>query len=429
MRTFGVVSLALLFSAHAMALPLEGFFIRDRFWSTTQAEFEHLETARDFRWTSTAKDSARAAGDGLTIFGLPAVEAVARFEGDKIKELTAIIYARGDAGELSKEKFEQLVKASADAVSAFTKVKFTPRGKDASNAVKAQGLSWRTPQANFLLEYSFTREVKTRDIPFRAEFVRLEITAPVRSVSNLVTATNANQARFTGSTHVKRDATTGDVVVEGVPMVDQGQKGYCAVACTERVMRFYGVQVDANELAQVANSDADRGTSADQMFEAIKKLGARLRVRIRPIEQVSVRDMLALVNDYNRLAKKGNRATEIADPGRMIDVGAIYAQMQPDLLKEVRTKNKADVGKFQRTVQSSVDQGEPLLWSVVLGFVPENPQLPQTRGGHMRLIIGYNTKTQEIMYTDSWGAGHELKRMAIGDAWTITTGLTSIEPL
>jgi hypothetical protein len=103
--------------------------------------------------------------------------------------------------------------------------------------------------------------------------------------------------------------------------------------------------------------------------------------------------------------------------------------MQPDLLKEVRTKNKADVGKFQRTVQSSVDQGEPLLWSVVLGFVPENPALPQTRGGHMRLIIGYNNKTQEIMYTDSWGAGHELKRMVLADAWTITTGLTSIEPL
>jgi hypothetical protein len=47
----------------------------------------------------------------------------------------------------------------------------------------------------------------------------------------------------------------------------------------------------------------------------------------------------------------------------------------------------------------------------------------------MRLIIGYNTKTQEVLYTDSWGAGHELKRMAAADAWTITTGLTSVEPL
>jgi hypothetical protein len=65
----------------------------------------------------------------------------------------------------------------------------------------------------------------------------------------------------------------------------------------------------------------------------------------------------------------------------------------------------------------------------VLGFVPEKPELPQAFGGHMRVIIGYNSKTQEILYTDSWGRGHELKRMKADDAWTITTTLTTIEPL
>jgi hypothetical protein len=47
----------------------------------------------------------------------------------------------------------------------------------------------------------------------------------------------------------------------------------------------------------------------------------------------------------------------------------------------------------------------------------------------MRLIIGYNLKTREILYSDSWGAGHELKRMALDDAWAITTGLATVEPL
>jgi hypothetical protein len=47
----------------------------------------------------------------------------------------------------------------------------------------------------------------------------------------------------------------------------------------------------------------------------------------------------------------------------------------------------------------------------------------------MRLIIGYNTKTQEILYTDSWGEGHELKHMKADDAWTITSTLTVIEPM
>ena len=63
----------------------------------------------------------------------------------------------------------------------------------------------------------------------------------------------------------------------------------------------------------------------------------------------------------------------------------------------------------------------------MLGKVPETG-IPQDAGGHMRLIIGYNSKSEEILYSDSWGAGHELKRMAAADAWTITTGTMSIEP-
>ena len=112
----------------------------------------------------------------------------------------------------------------------------------------------------------------------------------------------------------------------------------------------------------------------------------------------------------------------------MIDVGMIYGSMKGPVLKEARTKNKSDLSRFQRDVQSHVDVGIPLLWCVQLGLLSEKG-LPQGGGGHMRLIIGYNPKTQEILYSDSWGAGHELKRMAADDAWTMTTQLLTIEPL
>ncbi len=91
-------------------------------------------------------------------------------------------------------------------------------------------------------------------------------------------------------------------------------------------------------------------------------------------------------------------------------------------------RNKSDLARFQREVQTHIDAGIPLLWTVQLGLIPE-PGIPQSGGGHMRLIIGYNTKTQEILFSDSWGAGHELKRMPAADAWTITTGAMSIEPI
>jgi hypothetical protein len=50
------------------------------------------------------------------------------------------------------------------------------------------------------------------------------------------------------------------------------------------------------------------------------------------------------------------------------------------------------------------------------------------QGGHLRLIIGYNTRTKEIIYSDTWGRGHEKKRMPIDNAFTMTRSLFSMEP-
>jgi hypothetical protein len=102
--------------------------------------------------------------------------------------------------------------------------------------------------------------------------------------------------------------------------------------------------------------------------------------------------------------------------------------MRFEVLREARTRNKSDLTRFQRTLQGTIDQGIPLLWSVQLGLSPE-PGIPQSAGGHMRLLIGYNLSTQEVLFSDSWGAGHELKRMPMADAWAITTGLMLVEPL
>ena len=102
--------------------------------------------------------------------------------------------------------------------------------------------------------------------------------------------------------------------------------------------------------------------------------------------------------------------------------------MDTTILRDVRAKEPEVKSILQMRVKENIDQGIPLVWSVVLGIVPENPELPQARGGHMRIIVGYNPKTNEILYTDSWGAGHELKWMSAADAWTITMELIVITP-
>jgi hypothetical protein len=163
------------------------------------------------------------------------------------------------------------------------------------------------------------------------------------------------------------------------------------------------------------------------MRDSMKKLATRMKIRVREHEALDYNELTDLVKDYNRVAKRTGEA-ELPDLEFFPGVEYVYDRMKLPVLKEARARNKAALGRFQREVQSYIDAGIPLLWSVQLGIVPE-PGIPQSAGGHMRLIVGYNTKTQEIFFSDSWGAGHERKKMKTEDAWTITTGLMTVEPL
>ncbi len=416
---------ALLPSLHAAGL--EPLLSADSVFTLTRDKFQEQMRPFGFSWTSGGRDSARAAMPGLTFLGQRVYEVVARFDGEALKGVTVLFYGRGDAGDLQKAAFEELLKTSVAALDAYTGKKFTPRGRDATSAVKADGVMWTTDKAQYTLEYSFTKENKARRQEYRAEFIRLEFVPPSEKKTLLMASQPTPKTRMDPRSQVKRDQATGDVLISTVPMVDQGQKGYCAVACAERMLRYYGVDVDANEVAQIANSSAAGGTSANAMFDALKKLTARFKVRVQSVDDFNARDFQKLIADYNRAAKRA-KAAQIPDNNYIIDVGAIYESMDAAVLKEVKTKNGSNISRFTRNVQTNIDSGTPLMWCVQLGKFPE-PGLPQSGGGHMRLIIGYNLKTNEVIYTDSWGRGHEMKRMPIDNAMTITTGLTVMEPI
>ncbi len=413
---------------HARGQALDGLISSPDLWQTPRADFVEQHQDLGFYWLSAARNRAETHSKSVTLFSKPVCEADAEFQDDKLAGLTISIYDRGDAGDMSKSGMYAMMIYNVQQLTALTKVQYENQGQEASDAVKAVAFSWQTPVSHYLLEYSFTKEVKTRNIPFRAEFVRLRVTPTEKPKSFLAQAlaSASPQAVFDGPSHVKKDAS-GDVRIDTVPMVDQGDKGYCVVATAERVMRYYGVPVDENELAELANTSASAGTSNAAMFDSLKKLSQRLQVKIRPVQDMDVRQILDLISEYNRAARRAHQP-ELPDQGHILDMQKIYEAMKPEVLKEARTHNRSGVDRFQQMVQDHIDQGIPILWSVMLGMVPET-KAPKGIGGHMRLIIGYNTDTQEILYSDSWGPGHELKRMPADDAWTMTTGMDTIEPI
>ena len=46
----------------------------------------------------------------------------------------------------------------------------------------------------------------------------------------------------------------------------------------------------------------------------------------------------------------------------------------------------------------------------------------------MRLIIGYNNRKNTIIYSDTWGLGHEKKSARMDAASRATSGLFRFEP-
>ena len=358
-------------------------------------------------------------------------EAILSFRNGELSEARLIYFNRGDSGALREDEFQGLLAGITADLVALTGRQPVDRGRDPGSAVKAEGRIWEAGRTRYLLEWSATKSSYVKSIPFRAQFIRLTI-GPGGTASAAIGAAPAATSRdlvkqFDGRDHIERLAG-GDVKLKDLPMVDQGEKGYCVVASVERVLRYYGATVDQYELAQIANSDAIGGTSLDAMLASLKRLTARLGVKVRSLYAWNSRDFVRILEDYNRATKRGKLAPEIELNGQMIDADVCFAKMKPEIFKEVRMKNTADFGRFKRDIQRTIDEGTPLLWSVRLGIVSEK-EIPQAFGGHMRIIIGYNTATNEILYTDSWGMGHEEKRMPADDAWTITNGLSSLQPV
>lgn len=413
---------------------LDALLTGDGLWETTPDQFARNLGRAGVQWLDTAKTRARFSGAGLTIAEgkVVVMEANCDFKDGKLAVSNISLFNRGDSTKVaaSEGDFEQQVTVIKEALTALLGVPAADRGKDLSSAVKATGFTWSKPPSGYVLEYSYQK--KTSKQAFRPEFIRLRVNPVSKQMPSLSGGpANGNKpvAKASLTANVSREAN-GDVVIKTVPMVDQGPKGYCVVATAERVFRYLGLEVDQHEMAAIANASSSGGTSPEKMVESLKKLTGRLKVHIRELMGWNLNEFTRQIADYNRAAKHNNKPEVKISGMKVIDIGMIYASFDPDSLKQSRTgAGKAGFTKFQRQVQEMINRGVPLMWSVELGIFPEGERLMQSKGGHMRLIIGYNTKTNEILFSDSWGENHALKRMPVDNACAMTTGMYYLEPI
>ena len=390
-----------------LAANLDALLNFSSMWNTSPDAFDQLYTAKaakkedqkkppQFEWMSADKSRARFSRQmfsnvetKLSMFAgsIKVEEAILEFVNGKAAKSTISFYNRGDSGDIEVKEFDRIFKTIGQNLGQVLKVSPKRQLMSTNAALPVEGWMWSSPMATALLEYN---EYKVPGKVIKPEFLRLRLAAPGQTdytMGKMVTGVQSMEL-------VKRvtKKPDGEVYISGVPMVDQGQKGYCVAASCQRLFEYMRIPCDQHEMAQLVNVDAESGANVMVMQKSLAKIDGRFKVAFKP-----------LVNPEQYYSGSTG-------------------------------KRRVSDKEFNSLVKEYVNKGVPLLWALELGRAQEEPPLPgagQTRGGHMRMIIGYkmeNNQITHILFTDSWGAGHELKRMAAYDAYDVTIGLYSMAP-
>ena len=406
---------------------------------TGKAEFFAVEHAKDgFAFASEDRTIVNCLKhDTCTWYGLKVWEAKVYFdkggEEERVSHVELSLYNRGDAGLATMD-----VPALKEEIAAVAK-KLDPAAKKTNpekTTLRNGGVQYRRrfdsadPSGELVWGLSAADANKNRMV----EYLRLTLT-PKGAEKTKRSAAAKKPSGVAAKAKIKDNVTkspNGDVFIDNVPMVDQGQKGYCSAAVSERVLRYYGNQIDEHEIAQQAETQAQGGTNVGKMKETVTVIGEKNGLGFQSIVSMSagVGDLEDEISRYNKAAK-AEKKPELSlaqfTRGNMIYVSEMRESMDAKVVYRMRQKD-ARLKKFSAGIRQQVNAGIPVFWGVTLGIFPERGVNPQSVGGHMRLIIGYNDKKKEILYTDTWGEGHELKRMPEDWAFAITHDAFFLKP-
>ena len=387
-------------NAIELAADLDPLLDSSTFWKTNTEQFETLYVPRveqqqkppQFEWLTATKDRARFsrqmftdATTTLTLFSgsVKVEEAIVEFVNGRAARATVSIYNRGDSGQMGAAEFDALFKKVGQNLGQSLKV--TPRRQMSlgGGAVKNVAWMWSSPQGVALLEHN---DFQSGAAVGKPEFLRLKLASPDQADWTMGKMSMGVQ-RMALQKNITRDPG-GDVFIAGVPMVDQGAKGYCVAASCQRLFEYMRIPCDQHEMAQILSVDVERGANAFAMQKSLAKVDQKFGVTFKPL-------------------------------------------INPEVYYSSNGKRRVSIKEFASIIKEHTDKGVPLLWALGIGQFAEEPPLPaggQVSGGHMRMVIGYNSAKNQIIFTDSWGAGHEKKRMSASDAYEATLGLYSMSP-
>jgi len=275
------------------------------------------------------------------------------------------------------KEFEQALKADFNALTTTVTAKLgEPKREVAVGGLDAgrHSLRWEWGPHALLASYDEEQMVSLKIIPAeRAATTRL----------------GDDQVRRLFKERIAR-RLGGDVILDQIPMVNQGPKGYCVPATFERYLRYAGIPADMYELAAAAGTDFGGGTSFLAMTRSLDRY---VRRQGRRLEKAPLKFGVPGIAKY-------------IDEGRPI-IWGLYSTPEFNALADANTDARRQTA-------------DPAKWKPTLSPAELAAITPDPRTGHACLIIGYNRTTGEIAVSDSWGPRFQERWVPAATAQKIT---------
>lgn len=350
--------------------------------------------------------------------GYPLCDDVLVFSDDGLDSIEVSLFNMGDEKTLAAES---AAVETVNAISEFIAAERVDVGQATDGGVKfVVTYDWVGSFPHLVM----TMGVVTREGVRYAEYLNGTLTiSGQRAVSNASGDPRKN---------VRRNRS--DVYIDGIPMVNQGQRGYCVPATIERILRYYGVDADMHALALLLDTKVEGGTRMNaKQVDKIAQMAGLSHEEYRELERYDeeyCRRYNLAARDYGgrQLFIEDFTVEETDDDGRTVNMRHydwLVEAMDEGLKRKSRLYDKVGYAAFRDGIVSSIEKGRPLVWSVDKLFSWDRSD-GSLGGGHTRIIVGYNELHDEVLYSDSWGGGHEFKRASMKEAWENTDFLTCL---
>ncbi|MGN0837050.1 MAG: hypothetical protein ACI4OS_06370 [Akkermansia sp.] len=388
---------ALAFAALALplgALDFAPLLVGGSGWQQSRRDWERALAGS--RYAPVDAQSIRLLAEPLHSFGAlrpREIEMQWAEDGSALSSVRIIIYNKGDDLPLDKKAFAANLK---DSMAALSEALGGPGRQKAlltrDTGVKVKATEWRGEHIAARLEAC------------NQEFIRLTMAADAGGLGGGGAADAVSKKSL--RQNVCREG--GALWIKGIPMVDQGEKGYCVPATLARMFGYYGMSgIDQHAMAALCESGGTTGTSVLDMQRALEAISHRFHVRLSQVD-AQMPDLQAVYARYNRAAAAAGQPMLQPMPA-----GRNLSEADGRLMQQAMGLRDADIAKWLKPIRKPLQDGIPILWCVP---------------GHMRMIIGYDTDRQELIYSDSWGQRTAEERMPLSAACAISVFRYILKP-